>query len=773
MSPELADLSLLELFSMELATHRQAMEDALVDLASDASPGRLESLMRAAHSIKGAARIVNLGRAADLAHAMEDLFQAAQKGRLGLSAARVDALLAANDFFGRLGDAPPAEMPALLDSSAAEAARLEEALRDLTAEPDQAPHAVDQAGNADPLQAPSQHPQRPGAQAAPVAPVAPVAEPGASSSEAPSPLPVSGNRQEAVVRLSASVLGRLMGLAGQCVVEAGAMGRIFARVRAERRGFLDLTDLLEELRPNLTQPGDKARIESALALVKDMAQAHAQAVVGMDGLTRRMEILSDRLYGQVLGSRMRPFGEGARPLARLVRDLSRDLGREATFVLTGADTAVDRDILEKLEAPLLHLARNAVDHGLEPPAEREAKGKARAGRVTADARHVAGSLEVRLHDDGRGIDPGALRAAVVARGLADRDLAARLGDAELYEFLFLPGFTTATALTQVSGRGVGLDVVKTMLQEVGGQARVESTPGRGTTFVLRLPVSRSVIRALVVQVAGEPYALPLSRIGRVVSAAHDELHSLSGRQYLQLDGASVGLAPAAQILRRPDSPPQGGELSVVILEGQTGRFGLVVDAFLGERDLVVHPLDPRLGRVPNVSAASILEDGSPTLILDEADLLRSLEILLVGGSLARVGGAFPDPAGDGRRGPKKVLVVDDSLTVREVERQLLAGRGYRTETAVDGMEGLALARSGGFDLIVTDVDMPRMTGIELTRAIKADPALAATPVMIVSYKDRPEDQLAGLSAGADHYLAKSGFRDQALLDAVADLIGVP
>jgi len=283
-------------------------------------------------------------------------------------------------------------------------------------------------------------------------------------------------------------------------------------------------------------------------------------------------------------------------------------------------------------------------------------------------------------------------------------------------------------------------------------------------------VSCSVIRALVIQVSGEPYALPLARIGRVVSAGPDEVLSIEGRQYLVLDGANIGLAPASQILGKPPFPTVGEELPVVVLQGESSRFGLAVDAFLGERDLVVHPLDLRLGKVPNVAAASILDDGAPVLILDETDLARSLENLLAEGRLAKVGSVAPlGPA----RGPKKVLVVDDSLTVREVERQLLAGRGYQAVTAVDGMEGLALASIGEFDLIITDVDMPRMTGIELTRRVKADPALTRTPVMIVSYKDRQEDRMAGLEAGADYYLAKSGFRDDALLDAVLDLIGEP
>jgi two-component system sensor histidine kinase and response regulator WspE len=756
MSPELADLSLLELFAMELQTHHQSIEEGLMGLESPesgADPQRLEALMRAAHSIKGAARIVNLTQAVGLAHAMEDMFQAAQKGQLALTPARVDSLLAANDFFGRVAASTPSSLPDVLADAAGEAARLEQAVRDAQADTGQ-----------------MSSPSEPSAQKAAESTVQASTPSQTHADPAPKP--------EAAVRLSADLLDRLMGLAGQCAVEAGTMGRIFSQARAGGRDFMDLVDLMAELRAGLDDPeaDPRAKVESAMGLIADMTQTFDHVIRSMDGLARRLEILSDKLSSQVLGSRMRHFGEGARPLPRLTRDLARELGKKALFSLDGSRTLVDRDILERLEAPLMHLVRNALDHGLEPPEVRLGLGKPAQGRITLAARHVSGHLEVRLSDDGQGIDLDALRTSVVRKGLAGADMAARLSRTELLDFLFLPGFTTAASLTQVSGRGVGLDVVKTMVQEVGGSIRVETESGAGTTFVLRLPVSRSVIRALVMQAAGEAYALPLSRIGRVVLAEPQDIASIEGRQFLTLDGANIGLAPASQILGRPDSPPSAPELPVVILESDDARFGLAVDAFLGERDLVVLPLDPRLGKVPNVAAASILDDGSPVLILDDADLARSLEALLAEGRLARVGTREQarEHGGDAQtRGPKSVLVVDDSLTVREVERQLLAGRGYRAVTAVDGMEGLALARTGEFDLILTDVDMPRMTGIELTRAVKADPALARTPVMIVSYKDRQEDRMAGLEAGADYYLPKAGFRDEALLDAVRDLIGEP
>jgi two-component system sensor histidine kinase and response regulator WspE len=383
-----------------------------------------------------------------------------------------------------------------------------------------------------------------------------------------------------------------------------------------------------------------------------------------------------------------------------------------------------------------------------------------------EARHVAGMLSITLTDDGRGIDLERLRRKVVDRNLTSADMAAHMSEAELLEFLFLPGFSTADNVTEVSGRGVGLDVVHSMVHAVGGQVRIETRAGQGTRFHLQLPLTLSVIRAVLVQIAGEPYAFPHNRIDGLVRTARGDLRSLEDRQYFELDGENVGVVLARQVLQLPIEDSSGEDVCVVLFSNRGRRYGLVVDGFHGEQDLVVRPLDARLGKVPNVSAAAILDDGSPVLIADLDDLHRSIEKLLHEGHLRRAGRA---PEQQVRR--QRILVVDDSITVREVERQLLAGRGYDVETAVDGIEGWNLVREGHFDLVVTDIDMPRMNGIELVRRLKAEPRLQSIPVVIVSYKDRQEDRRQGLDAGANFYLTKSRFHDETLIEAVQELIG--
>jgi two-component system, chemotaxis family, sensor histidine kinase and response regulator WspE len=356
---------------------------------------------------------------------------------------------------------------------------------------------------------------------------------------------------------------------------------------------------------------------------------------------------------------------------------------------------------------------------------------------------------------------------VADRGLAAPAMAARMTEPELLEFLFLPGFSTASRVTEISGRGVGLDVVQDTVRKLGGSVQITTVLGKGTTFLLLMPLTLSVVRAVLVEVAGEVFAFPHNRIDRLLRVPAAELRSLQNRQFVTVDGRSVGLVLASQLFDVADpTPPAGGDLPVVLLSDTSGAYGLVVGRFRGEQDLVVRPLDPRLGKVPNVSAAAILDDGSPVLIADVEDLIRSMDQYIQTGTLWRY------EADRGRSAARKrVLVVDDSITVREVQRQILRGRGYDVEVAVDGADGWNKVRAGRFDLVVSDVDMPRMTGLEFVRRVRDDAKLRDLPVVIVSYKDREEDRLRGLEAGANHYLTKSSFHDESFVEAVAALIG--
>jgi two-component system sensor histidine kinase and response regulator WspE len=361
-----------------------------------------------------------------------------------------------------------------------------------------------------------------------------------------------------------------------------------------------------------------------------------------------------------------------------------------------------------------------------------------------------------------------VRAAVVAPGQSPANVAAQQTEAQLHEFLFLPGFTVRDTVTEISGRGVGLDAVQDMVKQLRGSLRVSTEPGRGARFQMHLPLTVSVVRALVAEIGGEPFAFPLAFIANTVSVPRERIQVLEGRQHVEVEGRRVGLVSAQQVLGGHAPPLSRPELPVVVVGDHASRYGLVVDGFLGVRELVVQPLDPRLGKIKDISAGALLDNGTPVLIVDTFDLLRSIDKLIATGHLEKIGAA------DRRRGGprrKRVLVVEDSLTVRELERKLIESGGFEVEVAVDGADGWNAVRVGHFDLVVTDVDMPRMDGIALVAMIKQDARLAHTPVMIVSYKDREEDRRRGLEAGADFYLTKGSFHDETLLQAVHDLVG--
>ena len=322
-------------------------------------------------------------------------------------------------------------------------------------------------------------------------------------------------------------------------------------------------------------------------------------------------------------------------------------------------------------------------------------------------------------------------------------------------------------VTEISGRGVGLDVVQDAMKALRGTFRVSSELGKVTSIQLQLPLTLSVLRALVVEIGGEAYGMPLAALMRTVKVSRDRIATIEGRQHFELDGQRVGLVTAHQIFEQGEGVIAGEDLPVIVIGDRGERYGLVVDRFLGERELVVQPLDARLGKIKDISADALTDDGTPLLIMDVEDLIRSVQKLSAAGRLTSV----QRSAAQQRQKRKRVLVVDDSLTVRELERKLLEGRGYEVEIAVDGMDGWNAVRTGEHDLIITDVDMPRMDGIELVSLIRRDPHLKAKPVMIVSYKDREEDRARGLEAGADHYLTKGSFHDESLVQAVTDLIG--
>ncbi len=758
------DPSMLDLFRVECEQHGAVLNRGLLALEqAPTSPQRLEPLMRAAHSVKGAARLVGIDLVIKLAHAMEDDFVAAQNGEIMLGTDQIDVLLKGVDtilaiamyegeladwynthkqeYLGLLHDIDTILKGELSGTAEVQRQSAPAAVRDEAPGPVEA-EAEDAAVK--------------------------LAHPTSAKQEVKKNVAPQKDR---VLRVSAELVNRLMGLAGESLVELRWLYPYAESLRRLKRQQTDLVCLIDTLRERMErcQLSDDMR-----GLLRDVQRraSHCREIMSdrlteLESYDRRLSNLSSRLHREMVGSRMRPFIDGVHGFPRMVRDLSRNLKKDVQLVIEGETTLVDRDILDKIEVPLNHIIRNAIDHGLEPPQERAAAGKPAKGTIRLGAHHNAGMLSIVVEDDGGGIDLGKLRDKVIEKGLIDKSMAEALNEAELTDFLFLPGFSTREKVSEISGRGVGLDVVHDAVQEMRGNVRVVSKPGKGTLFHMQLPLTLSVIPALLVEIAGEPYAFPLARIDLIACVKPSDVNEAEGNQFVVLDGKNVGLVSASQILEKESGTERTGMLSVVVLNERNHYYGMVVDRFLGERELVVQVIPEALGKVQDISSAALMEDGSPLLIVDVDDLIRSIEKVLKVARLGKVSSVVEE----GAALHKNVLVVDDSITVREVERKLLEKAGYQVETAVDGVDGLNMLRSRRFDMLVTDVDMPRMNGIALVKTIRQDAGLRSLPVLMVSYKDREEDKLRGLEAGVDYYLTKGSFHDETLLQAVIDLIG--
>jgi two-component system, chemotaxis family, sensor histidine kinase and response regulator WspE len=760
MSSGLEDSSLFDLFLMEAEEQVRTLQTELMKLeAGAAGAATLEALMRASHSLKGAARIVGLDGIVRLTHAMEDRFVAAQGGD-NLDSSDVDRMLAATDWLAQVQSLAEDTIGPWLEASAAAMDECAATLRK-----QEAPIAATQpdssaAAEPAPLAEPDSTPAKPETESAPSR------EQGSGAARAvpvptrkPQPEPAErdifaqqGKEERAVrertVRLTADRFDHMLSLSAETLVAARQLAGWGEALDRNHRAMDKALQMLQDA-------GDSAQARTTVRneLERQVAVLATQ-IADLDSVSRANELTAERLYRAVLGGRLRPFSEGIAGVTRLVRDTARELGKSVKLEIAGESTRVDRDILDKLEAPISHLVTNAIDHGIESPADRMAVGKAGEATLRIHAGHENGRLVITVREDGRGIDPEQIRQRVIRKNLAPPETVAGLTEAEVLEFLFLPGFSTRDVTSHLSGRGVGLNVVQSMVQEAGGAVTVSSTQGAGTMFRLTLPITRSVIRAIRVLAEGELFSIPMVRIDHVM---HQEPEGNAEKPVVTWNGRVHPVVPLASLLGLSDQPLPRGPVPMLL----SGGYAFAVERLVDQAELSVRRLDARLGKIPGVSAASLDENGYPLLILDVDDLVQTAS-----------GTPATTPAAERTDFfAPRLLVVDDSHTVREMERRLLVRAGYTVSTAQNGQEAWNLLRLNEYDLLISDVDMPQMNGIELVTRVRANPRLSRMPVIILSYKDRAEDRQRGLDAGADFYLTKGSFDNGSFLQAVVDLIG--
>jgi two-component system, chemotaxis family, sensor histidine kinase and response regulator WspE len=755
-----AQMRLRALFAGEVEDKTASMVRWLLKL--EQNPEQIDliaPLMRAAHSLKGAARAVGLESLIKVAHAFEDRMSHAQKANEAIAPSLIQLALDTVDAMKRLALVTAAAPDTALQSQAQQVLyRLET------------------------YQAES---------------VASDLSTSARSSRAY----IDVEEADPVLRVRASVIGKLISLAGAQMLQAQHLNRFAERQLAARRELLEISnsfdrlsqlqsDAIRELQNvSATANTDAGRSEDvrtetgrlriathqhaelSLQLRRKLLDAKQHALQFSESFgeqLRRTTHLSERLYHLASTTRLRPMDDLVSGYHRLIRDLARETGKQAQLLIVGGNVPVDRDVLDQLDAPLSHLLNNAVDHGLETPAIRRDAGKAELGTVQIRASIRAAMLVIEISDDGAGIDLERVRASAVRNQRYSETDAAELGAQALYDYLLQAGVSTREVVSEISGRGVGLDVVNQAIREMGGQFKISSTLGAGTQFRLTVPISRAVTRALVLRVGGDAYALPLARIAKVVMTPVDRLVLAEGLQYWQDGVERVSLSALAEHLDLGVTRIEQEQVPLIVLEHLGQQLALIVERIDGEFDLNMQPLDPRLGRIADVAALSVLPDGRPVVMLDADDLVRSAtsdrqQALHIHRQQSQ--------ASKAETRKLRILVADDSISVRELERQLLSLHGYEVDVAADGYVAWAKLRESSFDLLITDVDMPRMDGIELTRSVKQDARLKQLPVVIVSYRDRDEDRQRGLDARADAYITKSDFQDDRFLGIVHDLIG--
>lgn len=739
-------------FVEEARDHVNRLNEGLSQLDSGSQDVELiNTVFRSAHTVKGSSRMLKLAGITDTAHQLEEVLMQLRSGALAYDATLGQLLHLGVDSLADLIDAladssDPAMLPAAdLDlcaalaraaaapSSAAEGAAMHASPAPVNAVPP-APMAVAQAdpvapARAEPTLTPVPADKATDRTVAP-APAAPAPEPTLRAAE--------------TVRIRLDKLDELVNLMGEVVSShAGLRQR--------------LSDAQALARTHAHGPMGPALRQYALALSDDVLAQEALMV---------------ELHDTTLRMRMLPLSIVFEPASRLVRELARSVGKDVQCVVHGSEFELDRQMIDKLSDPLIHLIRNSVDHGLETPQERIAAGKPGQGQIRISARADSGWMVIEVCDDGAGIAVGQVRDKAVKKGLVSAEKASALSDQEVIDFIFMPGFSTASIITDLSGRGVGMDVVKRcVLDDLRGVISVETRQGAGTTFALRLPLSLSVMRVLLVAVGEVHYAFTAQYVAELVRVQTGALLTVGERQVTILRNEFVPLVTLNSLLHGSGggaaaldkAAPAGDTLILLVLQVRGEKLAIVVDALVDERDMVIKPLPLHLRTQALVSGM---------VTTGESELVNVLHApaLLDAARQARVRTVSGDSASAGLARRMRILVVDDSLNTREIERDVLEASGYDVTLAEDGVDGLRKAQSELFDAVLTDVEMPHMDGFTLTARLRQEENYRDRPIIIVTSLAKEEDKRRGIQAGADAYIVKGDFDRNNLVDTLRSLL---
>jgi two-component system chemotaxis sensor kinase CheA len=597
--------------------------------------------------------------------------------------------------------------------------------------------------------------------------------------------PKKDEHRDETVRVATSKLDALMAQVGELLATRIGAEHRMAEVRVLFDSMLDIDESWRKTRPartlELALEGDEGALADARTLVEFLERSDEKLRDVRNGLGelrrkfeadgRRMAQVTTDLQDDVRRTRMLPVSTIFDTFPRMVRDLTRELSKELKLTIEGGETEVDKQVLEQLRSPLTHMVRNCVDHGMEDPDAREAAGKKREGQVVLSAVQRAADLVIEVVDDGAGIDVEKVKAKAVEKGIVTAENAEGMTEREALWLIFRSGFSTKQAVTDLSGRGVGMDVVREHIERLHGMIDVESTLGEGSKFTLSVPLSVATTRCLLVEAGGQTFGIPITNVERIVRLGAEDIGHTEGHEAIRIDDRPMGLLRLGDVLGLPAEKAEGANQPAIILGSADRRAAFLVDGLLGAQEIASKTLPKPLIRVRHIAGATIVGTGEVVPILNVLDLLR-----------ASASPQTPDPrpqrsaAEKNKKAVEKpaekqsILVVDDSVTIRTFEKALLEAAGYDVTAASDGLEAWNLLQTGACDLIVSDVEMPNMTGFELTEKVRRDSRLKGMPLVLVTTLSSDEDRKRGIDAGADAYVIKGSAEQDHLLETVRRLI---
>jgi two-component system chemotaxis sensor kinase CheA len=793
---------LLATFADQAKEQLQTINERLLALEKaegDEKGAVLEEIFREAHSLKGASRAVNLDRVEAVAHKLESLFSVIQKGEIEADAEVFDLAYQALDALtasveeGLSGTEADVDIDGICASLVAAAGGGK-------AEPKAKPRAEPRAAEK-PAEEAAPVAEEPKAEAPAPAPRTPDPAPGpkpAAKPKAKAKAKKTEEPRDETVRVATSKLDALMAQVGELLAARIGAEHRMAEVRVLFEAMLEVEEGWRRTRPARVLAdaleGDETALADARALVEFLEQSDEKMRDVRNGLGelrrkfeadgRRMAQVTTDLQDDVRRTRMLPVSTMFDTFPRMVRDLTRELSKEVKLTIEGGETEVDKQVLEQLRSPLTHMVRNCVDHGMESPEVREAAGKPREGTVVLSAVQRAADLVIEVIDDGAGIDVEKLKAKAIEKGVITAESAEGMSEREALWLIFRSGFSTKQAVTDLSGRGVGMDVVREHIERLHGMIDVESTLGEGTKFTLSVPLSVATTRCLLVESGGQTFGIPITNVERIVRLAQEDIGHTEGHEAIRIDERPMALLRLGDVLGVPADEAEGDNQPAIILGSADRRAAFLVDGLLGAQEIATKTLPKPLVRVRHIAGATIVGTGEVVPILNVLDLLRASAKGPVPAAKPRkasgqqAAGSRQQAASKAQtakqseapKGKQSILVVDDSVTIRTFEKALLEAAGYDVTAASDGAEAWNFLQKGSCDLILSDVEMPNMTGFELTEKVRSDARLKGMPLVLVTTLSSDEDRKRGIDAGADAYVIKGSAEQDHLLETVRRLI---